>query len=96
MKKVRTLQNHMGSQGLKTAALEGKGGKEADEYEVTDKIAKDLEEKGLVEIIGDAADEPEAKTAAAPENEKVETGLRITDNTGKEKKEIIKPTTKTK
>jgi predicted RND superfamily exporter protein len=85
VKTVRTISNHMGSNGMKTVAIEGKNGKEADEYEVTDKVAADLAEKGLVEIVGDA--EEGAKEV------KEKSSVEFTDNTTKEKKQIIKPST---
>lgn len=77
MTKVKALQTVAGDYGVKYAG---------EEFEVTDKLANDLIHRGLVEAVGESdGKEPEAKNISE------KSSVTISDNTNKEKKNILKP-----
>lgn len=85
MAKIKLKQTLMGTFGLKG---------EGDVVESTDKAASSLVERGLAEFV----DEPITEDASPATNEKKDVtdkkekaSVTISDNTGKEKKEVLKP-----
>lgn len=88
MTKVTAKQTLAGEYGQKAAG---------DTFEVKDRLAKELSDKGLVEITGDADGQDDNAVHSKEEADKADSAkgsVNITDNTNREKKVITTSTSK--